>query len=82
MKLTGFVDYYAARGQDEKGIKSLRRVNGNVEGYNAELEYAIIKNIIVAEHEVREAVGLNDFSPRGVLKSFAACLKGTNLVSN
>ncbi|OBU00900.1 hypothetical protein VE01_00842 [Pseudogymnoascus verrucosus] len=49
--------YFAARGQDEKGKATLRRVNGNVEGYDVDAEYAIIKNTILHERAIDEEIG-------------------------
>ncbi|KAL1959385.1 hypothetical protein VTO42DRAFT_2188 [Malbranchea cinnamomea] len=72
--------YYAERDMDERGKQALRRVNGNVKGYDVELEYSIIKNTILEERRLRqEALG-----PEGsktwirVMKSYIECFKGPN----
>ncbi|WVF67376.1 hypothetical protein IAT40_002131 [Kwoniella sp. CBS 6097] len=70
--------YFAARGQHDKGVAVLRRVNGGIKGYNVEAEYEIIKNIIVEEQEKMAALGLTDQNWRGVLRSYIECFKGSN----
>jgi hypothetical protein len=70
--------YYAERDQDEKGKASLRRINDNVEGYDIEVEYAIIKNTILEERRELHDLGLNNRSFRQLLRSYAECFKGPN----
>ncbi|KAJ3549491.1 hypothetical protein NM208_g479 [Fusarium decemcellulare] len=67
--------YYAARDQDEKGKATLRRVNGNVPGYDVEVEYAIIKNTILEEaHESRDTGGFKE-----LLGSYKMCFNKANI---
>nr|XP_019010602.1 sugar transporter [Kwoniella pini CBS 10737]OCF49383.1 sugar transporter [Kwoniella pini CBS 10737] len=70
--------YFAARGLHEHGIAVLKRVNGNVKGYNVESEYEVIKNIIVEEQERLAALGLEEHNWKGILRSYIECFKGTN----
>lgn len=70
--------YYAARDQHEKGKASLRRVNGNVEGYDVEVEYAIIKNTILEERRELAALGVDDGSFKQLIHSYVQCFKGHN----
>lgn len=55
----------------------LRRVNGNVKGYNVEAEYAIVKAIILEE---RQYMADNNIGGdwRSVLKSYLECFQGPN----
>ncbi|WRT68753.1 uncharacterized protein IL334_005733 [Kwoniella shivajii] len=71
--------YFAARDLHDQGLAVLRRVNGNVEGYDVDAEYEVIKNIIAEERERREAEGMIDGNWRTLLKSYGDCFKGTNL---
>ncbi|KAH8585378.1 general substrate transporter [Bisporella sp. PMI_857] len=71
--------YFAARDQDEKGKATLRRVNGNVEGYDVEAEYTIIKNTILHERQINEEVGGAGMGWKRMLYSYVECFKGTNL---
>ncbi|KAF4472617.1 sugar transporter [Fusarium albosuccineum] len=67
--------YYAARDQDEKGKATLRRVNGNVPGYDVEVEYAIIKNTILEEaHESKDTGGFKE-----LLDSYKMCFNKANI---
>ncbi|KAH8721814.1 sugar transporter [Ilyonectria robusta] len=72
--------YFAAKGRDEDGKATLRRVNGSVQGYDVEVEYAIIKNTILEER--RQQLEENgDTSGQGfkeVLDSYVECFRGTN----
>jgi hypothetical protein len=70
--------YYAERDQDEKGKASLRRINGNVEGYDIEVEYAIIKNTILEERREAHALGLDNHSFKQLLRSYGECFRGPN----
>jgi MFS transporter, SP family, sugar:H+ symporter len=70
--------YYAARDQDERGKESLRRVNGKVEGYDVEIEYAIVKNTILEERRELYARRLDDHSFKQLLCSYVECFKGPN----
>ncbi|ODN93565.1 sugar transporter [Cryptococcus wingfieldii CBS 7118] len=71
--------YYAARGLHDQGKAVLRRVNGNVEGYNIDAEYQVIRNTIEDEQEHMTALGEDDQSWRSIVKSYGECFKGTNL---
>ncbi|KAL7940835.1 general substrate transporter [Trichoderma barbatum] len=70
--------YYAERDYDEKGKASLRRVYGNVEGYDVELEYAIIKNTILEERRRLHSLGLNDTGLKHLVRSYVECFQGPN----
>ncbi|KAM6511998.1 hypothetical protein FALCPG4_016986 [Fusarium falciforme] len=70
--------YYAERDQDELGKKTLKRVNGRVQDYDVETEYAIIKNTILEERNLREENGLNDKSFADIVTTYLACFKGSN----
>ncbi|RSM15147.1 hypothetical protein CDV31_005081 [Fusarium ambrosium] len=67
--------YYAERDQDEQGKKTLRRVNGGVQDYDVETEYAIIKNTILEERNQREEHGQ---SFADIISTYLACFKGSN----
>ncbi|KAF9878618.1 hypothetical protein CkaCkLH20_04110 [Colletotrichum karsti] len=71
--------YFAERDQDETGKEILRRVNGNVEGYDIETEYTIIKNIVLEERRVRQEFGFDDMGLKQVLLSFAECFNRSNV---
>jgi hypothetical protein len=75
---TSLSAYYAERDQDEKGKASLRRINGNVEGYDIEVEYAIIKDTILEERRQAHALGLDNQSLGQMLGSYVECFKGHN----
>lgn len=66
------------RDEDEKGKAILRRVNGNVEGYDLEEEYVIIKNTILEERREMEHLGLNNHDFKQLIRSYVECLRGTN----
>ncbi|OAA56261.1 sugar transporter [Niveomyces insectorum RCEF 264] len=70
--------YYAARDQDEKGKATLRRVNGNVDGFDVEIEYAIIKNTVLEEQYRQRELGIQDQSFREMLDSYVECFRGPN----
>ncbi|KAF5012333.1 hypothetical protein FDECE_1560 [Fusarium decemcellulare] len=70
--------YYAERGQDENGKKTLRRVNGTVTGYDVDTEYSIIKNSILEQRKRNNQIGEVDLGWRGVAKSYVECFKGVN----
>ncbi|KAL4903125.1 hypothetical protein BDW74DRAFT_169064 [Aspergillus multicolor] len=70
--------YYAEKDQDEKGLKTLARVNGNVEGYDVEAEYQIIKNTILVERQARLEFGQKNMTFTGLLRSYAACFNRQN----
>lgn len=63
--------YYAARDMDDKGRAALRKVNGKVEGYDVDAEYAIIRNTIL--HEFKRDETTQDQGWKSLLKSYATC---------
>lgn len=63
---------------DEKGRASLRRINGNVEGYDVDVEYSIIKNTILAERRELDGLETEDHSFRQLIYSYIQCFKGPN----
>jgi MFS family permease len=69
--------YYAARGEDEKGKATLRRVNGGVQGYDVDHEYSIIKNTILEEQQ--RAVEVEPQHFKQFLHSCVQCFRGPNL---
>ncbi|KAH7143416.1 general substrate transporter [Dactylonectria macrodidyma] len=70
--------YYAERDQDELGKKTLSRVNGAVQDYDVEAEYAIVKNTILEERRMREEYGLDGKSFANIVRTYLACFKGSN----
>jgi MFS transporter, SP family, sugar:H+ symporter len=72
--------YFAACEQDDKGRATLRRINGHVEGYDVEAEYAIVKNTILEERSITASMGQEGGSFKDIMTSYIECLKGTNLV--
>ncbi|KAI9151333.1 sugar transporter [Paramyrothecium foliicola] len=68
--------YYASRDLDDKGKATLRRVNGKIEGYDVEVEYAIIKNTILEERASQSENQAQGF--KQVVQSFLDCLKGVD----
>lgn len=69
--------YYAIRDQDEKGKKMLRRVYGNVPGYDAETEYAIIKNTLLEEKQKDKENEVRGF--RNIVHLYLMCFQHGNL---
>lgn len=58
----------------------MRRVNGGIEGYDVELEYAVVLNTIEEERRHRPAeddLSIRDW--RALLRSYADCFRGVNL---
>jgi len=72
--------YYAERDQDDRGKASLRRINGNVEGYDVDAEFAVIRNTIIRERQEAEELGLHTKGRKALLRSYLECFKGTNAV--
>lgn len=64
--------FYARKGKHEQAMAVLRRLNGNVEGYNVELEYAVLSK------EVEDGKALATMSSK---LSFFEIFKGINLVN-
>lgn len=62
--------WYCKNGRDDQAMRSLRRLVGNVPGYDYEHEYAVLKQE-VAESEV--------LASKSSSMSWLACFKGTNL---
>lgn len=56
----------------------MRRVNGNVPGYNVKEEYAIIKNTILEERLELHALGVEDSGFKQLLRSYMECFQGRN----
>lgn len=63
--------YYAARDMDNEGRAVLRKINGNVKGYDVEAEYAIIRNTVL--HEFKQDEASQERGLKNVLRSYAAC---------
>ncbi|KAI9896358.1 hypothetical protein N3K66_008530 [Trichothecium roseum] len=70
--------YYAERDHDERGKKALSRVNGNVPGYDVELEYSIIRNSIMEQRRRRRELGEEGLGWRQLLRSYVDCFRGAN----
>lgn len=72
--------YYAERDQDDRGRKTLRRLNGNVPGYDVDTEYNIIKNSILEQRRRQEddAGAQSTQSWNKLLKSYVECFQGVN----
>ena len=49
-----------------------------MQDYDVETEYAIIKNTILEERNLREEHGLNDKSFADIVTTYLACFKGSN----
>jgi hypothetical protein len=56
----------------------MRRINGNVPGYDIEVEYAIIKNTILQERRELQALEVNERSFKQLLRSYVQCFQGHN----
>jgi hypothetical protein len=70
--------YFAARDQHEKGKANLRRINGKVEGYDVEAEYAIINNTILEERREHAARGADHQGIKQILYSYVQCFQRQN----
>ncbi|KAI8657187.1 MFS domain-containing protein [Fusarium keratoplasticum] len=70
--------YYAERGQDDNGKKTLARVNGKVAGYDVDTEYAIIKNSILEQRKRKNELEETGLGWKAVAKSYVDCFKGVN----
>ena len=70
--------YYAERDMDDRGRTTLRRINGNVPGYDVDIEYAIIKNTIIEQRRRRQELGEDSKGWKKVMLSYAECFKGVN----
>ncbi|KAH6672695.1 general substrate transporter [Plectosphaerella plurivora] len=70
--------YFAARDQHEKGKANLRRINGKVEGYDVEAEYAIISNTILEERREHAALGTDHQGIKQILYSYVQCFQRQN----
>ena len=53
--------YYARKGDVERAKRSMRRLYGNVEGYDVEYEYRVIEHGIEAEKEFTRATTASSF---------------------
>lgn len=70
--------YYAERNQDDRGIKTLRRINGTVPGYDVEMEYSIIKNGIIEQRKRKNELGEDNLTWRQLMRSYVDCFTGVN----
>ncbi|KAM6522876.1 hypothetical protein FALCPG4_012491 [Fusarium falciforme] len=71
--------YYAERDMDEQGKKTLERINGNVEGYNIEVEYSIIKNTILEERQLQRELGQDKMTFKDLVRSYIECFQRANI---
>jgi hypothetical protein len=71
--------YYAERDDDERGKAALKRVYGNVDGYDLQVEYAIIKNTIIEEVRSRQEYEQANLTPKQFLLSYMECFKSSNI---
>ncbi|KAL4878200.1 MFS general substrate transporter [Aspergillus karnatakaensis] len=79
MWLPETAQYYAERDLDDRGKKTLCRINGNVPGYDVDNEYAVIKNNILDQRRLRQDLGEDkEVGWKQMLKSYVECLKGVN----
>ncbi len=53
-------------------------MNGGVDGYDVEVEYAIIRNTIMEERRQRAELGIDDQSFKSLIRSYIACFQGPN----
>ncbi|KAM0547260.1 hypothetical protein ACHAPJ_010522 [Fusarium lateritium] len=70
--------YYAERGQDDRGKKTLNRVNGKVPGYDVETEYTIMKNSILEQRKRKNEFEEADLGWKRLAKSYIDCFRGAN----
>lgn len=56
----------------------MKRINGNVVGYNCEQEYGIIVNTIEEERRMKHELGLEQTGFRAIARSYVDCFRGTN----
>ncbi|KAL2676510.1 hypothetical protein Neosp_010270 [[Neocosmospora] mangrovei] len=70
--------YYAERGQDDNGKKTLKRVNGKVAGYDVDTEYAIIKNSILEQRKRKNELEETGLGWKALVKSYVDCFRGVN----
>ncbi|KAF2014274.1 MFS general substrate transporter [Aaosphaeria arxii CBS 175.79] len=71
--------YYAERDLHEAGKKTLARVNGKVEGYDIEVEYAIILNTIREEKYARSQAGEDNMTFSKIAYSYIECFQRANV---
>lgn len=77
ISLTDHAAYFAARGLDEKGKATHRRVHGGVANYDVQVEYAIVKNTILEDQQLSDETSPHNIS--GVLRSYLDCFRGPDL---
>ncbi|KAF4958012.1 hypothetical protein FSARC_11141 [Fusarium sarcochroum] len=73
------IAYYAERDMDDQGKKALQRINGNVEGYEIELEYSIIKNTILEEKQMQRELGQDNMTFKQLIRSYLECFQSANV---
>ncbi|OAL44872.1 MFS general substrate transporter [Pyrenochaeta sp. DS3sAY3a] len=71
--------YYAERDLDELGKKTLARVNGAIEGYNVELEYAIIRNTLLEERSPGQHSNGGKMTFKELVGSYLECFQRANI---
>lgn len=64
---------------DDKGKNALHRINGNVDGYDVEVEYSIIRNTILEENRLQREFGNNDMTFRKLVLSYLECFDRANV---
>ena len=64
---------------DDEGKKTLERINGNVEGYDIELEYSIIKNTILEEKQLQRELGQDNMTFKDLVRSYVECFQRANI---
>ncbi|PKS08420.1 hypothetical protein jhhlp_005131 [Lomentospora prolificans] len=64
---------------DEEGKKALKRINGNVSGYDLENECAIIKNTICEEREINRELGQDNLTCKELVNSYLECFNRENI---
>ncbi|KAF2021571.1 general substrate transporter [Aaosphaeria arxii CBS 175.79] len=69
--------WYCSKGRDEDAKKSLRRLIGNVEGYDVELEYSVLKYETVKSKELADAVGTSDWKALCTRLNIKRCIAAT-----
>jgi len=76
--LPGSPSYFAAKHLDDRGRAAIRKINGGIEGFDLDAEYAIIKITIIEERAMRAELGMDLQNFRDLILSYVACLRGVN----
>ncbi|KAM5343421.1 hypothetical protein ACJ41O_011958 [Fusarium nematophilum] len=71
--------YYAERDMDEEGKKTLERINGDIDGYDIEVEYSIIKNTILEERQLQRELGQDNMTFKELIRSYLECFQRANV---